>query len=406
MTVQQLDNDQPVSRVLIVDDEADVRQMVSVCLKKTGYIINSAENTQAAYNLLEQVPYDAIVTDVMMPGEDGIAFLGRVHEAWPELPVILMTGHAQLEMAVNAIKKGAFDFVYKPFDIDHLTKIVERAVNYSKLLRMEKSYRIELEDTVATRTAELKNAIVELDYARSALLKAANDKNHFMSNISHEMRTPMNGVVGALELLADEGFVGEQAEYLSMARQSADDMVALINQLLAFNQGFAAGDEALRYDLIDLPLLMHNTLTAGQQTVYNNKGLALNLDIASDVPHRIWTDREQLTRLLGILVGNAIKFTDHGGVKLTVSRLDDEDGASLLQFAVTDSGIGIPEGMEERIFEPFVQGDGSYTRRHGGVGLGLAIARQISLLLNGSLWAENVPGGGSSFKFNLKIIAP
>ena len=122
--------------------------------------------------------------------------------------------------------------------------------------------------------------------------------------------------------------------------------------------------------------------------------------------YQIWTDRDQLSRLLGILIGNALKFTDHGGVKLEVTMQDTGKDGNTLLFSVTDSGVGIPEGMLERIFEPFVQGDGSYTRRHGGVGLGLSIARQIALLLNGHLWAEHLPGGGSSFKFSLKIIAP
>ena len=181
MTVQ----DEPITRILIVDDEADIRQMVSICLKKSGFQVNSAENAEEAHKLLEMSPYDVIVTDVMMPGEDGIAFLGWVHNSWPELPVIMMTGHAQLQMAVNAIKNGAFDFIHKPFDFDYLRKIVDRAVNYSKLQRMEKNYRAELEETVANRTAALKEAMVELDFARSALLKASNDKNNFMSNISH-----------------------------------------------------------------------------------------------------------------------------------------------------------------------------------------------------------------------------
>jgi signal transduction histidine kinase len=398
--------DEPITRILIVDDEADIRQMVSICLKKSGFQVNCAENAEEAHKLLEMTPYDVIVTDVMMPGEDGIAFLGRVHQSWPELPVIMMTGHAQLQMAVNAIKNGAFDFIHKPFDFDHLRKIVDRAVNYAKLQRMEKNYRAELEETVANRTAALKEAMVELDFSRSALLKASNDKNNFMSNISHEMRTPMNGVVGALDLLAEEGVSGIQAEYLAMARQSANDMVAMINHLLAFNQGFGPGGGSARYDLIDLTTLLKNTLTAGQQTGFNPKGLALTMQIAPGVPHQIWTDRDQLSRLLGILIGNALKFTDHGGVKLEVTIQDSGKDGDTLLFSVNDSGIGIPEGMLERIFEPFVQGDGSFTRRHGGVGLGLSIARQIALLLNGRLWAEHLPGGGSSFKFSLKIIAP
>lgn len=394
--------DQPIPRLLIVDDEADIRNMVALCLKRAGILINCAENAEEAHKLLEADSYDVILTDVMMPGEDGITFLGWVHHAWPEIPVVLMTGHAQLQMAVNAIKNGAFDFIHKPFDIDYLCKIVNRAVNYSKLQRMEKNYRIELEETVARRTSELKDAMVELDFSRSALLKAANDRSSFFSNISHEMRTPMNGVVGALELLAEEGVSGVQAEYLAMARQSADDMVAMINQLLAFNQGVGSYSRVAGHEQIDLTLFL-NTLIAVQQADFCRKGLALTLRLSADMPRQIRTDRAQLLRLLEILLGNALKFSDHGSVTLDVTRQDSENDGTVLQFAVTDTGIGIPEGMLEHIFEPFVQGDGSFTRRHGGVGLGLSIARQIAMLLNGRLWAEHSSGGGSSFKFSLNI---
>jgi signal transduction histidine kinase len=395
----------PVSRILVVDDEVDIRKMVSICLGKSGFRVDCAENAMQANIMLGLESYDAIVTDVMMPGEDGIAFLGRVHESWPDLPVIMMTGHAQLQMAVNAIKNGAFDFVHKPFDFDHLRKIVDRAVNYSKLQHMEKNYRAELEKTVATRTAELKEAMLELDFARTALLKAANDKSSFMATISHEMRTPMNGVIGALDLMSEAGISGAPAEYLAMARQSADEMVAMVNELLSFNQSIGTGAGTARYDLIDLKGLL-NSLIAEQQPDFNRKGLVLALRISDKVPHQIWTDREQLSHLLGILLGNALKFTDTGTVSLDVIRQSSDNDGDFVQFAVTDSGIGVGEGMLEKIFEPFVQGDGTLTRRYGGVGLGLSIARQIALLLNGHLWAEHAAGGGSTFKFKLQIIAP
>ena len=387
-------------RILVVDDEEELCQMVEICLKQSGFRISTAGNAADAYNLLEREQYDVIVTDVMMPGEDGISFLGRVHQAWPDVPVILMTAYAKLQMAVDAIKNGAFDFINKPFDFGHMCKIVERAVNYSKLQSMEKNYRSELEETVTCRTAELKNAMVELDFARSALLKSATDKSEFMTTVSHEMRTPMNGVVGGLSLLEDEVTTAKGKEYLEIACQSAGNMVALIDQLLTFGRGGGQGGGAARYDLINLAAVF-NAVVAEYQTAFKQKGLSLALYIAPDVPSEIWTDKEHLKRLFGILLGNALKFTDQGAVKLEVSCKE-----GVLCFSVTDSGIGVPEGMLERVFEPFVQGDGSLTRRHGGVGLGLTIARQNAMILNGRLWAEHVPEGGSRFVFCVKVLTP
>ena len=394
--------EQPTTNILIVDDEPEIRQLLSLCLQKNNFRIACVEDAAEACKLLALEQFDAIITDVMMPGEDGIAFLGRVHDSWPDIPVVLMTGHAQLQMAVNAIKNGAFDFIHKPFDFDHLHKIIERAVNYSKLQKMEKNYRAELEETVAQRTAELKESMTELDSARTALQQAAIEKSSFMATVSHEMRTPMNGVIGSLELLSGDNLTGASAEYLAMARQSADDMVALIDQLLSFNLLKLQNGGALNRGPIDLQSFLH-TIIMEQQPFFKRKGLVLSLQTADDLPRKFWTDREKFRRLFEILLGNALKFTEHGAVSLSVSRTcSEEEGESLL-CTVTDSGIGIPVGTLERIFEPFVQGDGSLTRRHEGVGLGLAIARQHALLLNGHLWAEHLPAGGSCFNVTFKI---
>ncbi|MDD2272770.1 MAG: response regulator [Desulfuromonadaceae bacterium] len=404
MTESTQSAEQKLPNILIVDDEPEIRQMISLCFQNS-FRIACAENVEEACKKLVIESFDAIISDVMMPGEDGISFLGRVHDSWPEIPVILMTGHAQLQMAVEAIKKGAFDFVCKPFDFDHLRKIVMRAVNYRNLKRMEKNYRAELEETVARRTAELKQSMAELDFARTALQQAATDKSAFMSTISHEMRTPMNGVIGALELLTEEGVTGAASEYIVMARQSADNMMTLINQLLAFNAQGVHGDGALHHELIELPSTLQSIVTE-QLPLFMRKGLALSLQLEDDLPHQIWTDREKLRRLFDILLGNALKFTGHGAVTLAVSRTFSAEEGDALVCTLTDSGVGIPEGMLERIFEPFVQGDCSLNRRHEGAGLGLAIARQNALLLDGRLRAEHVPVGGSRFIVTLKIKTP
>lgn len=182
--------DQSEPKVLVVDDEQDIRQVVTLSLQQSGFRTNSAENAENACRLLEQEQFDAVITDVMMPDEDGIKFLMKVHQAYPEIPVILMTGYAQLQMTLDAIKHGAFDLIQKPFDFESLIKTVDRAVTYGKLQRSEKSQRVELEEVLAARTAELKNVKAELDFAHSKILKvvteysAAKDKAPPVNNSS------------------------------------------------------------------------------------------------------------------------------------------------------------------------------------------------------------------------------
>lgn len=159
-------------RILIVDDEADIRQVVTLVLQEAGYAVNTAESTESARILLKNEHYDAVVTDVKMPGEDGISLLSLVHQEYPETPVVLMTAYAQLQMAIDAIKKGAFDFIQKPFNLDYFKNVVDKAVNYSKLQRMEKNQRDELKEALDARTTELENIRVELDFAHAKILKA------------------------------------------------------------------------------------------------------------------------------------------------------------------------------------------------------------------------------------------
>jgi signal transduction histidine kinase len=390
--------------ILVVDDEAQIRQMMTLCLEKFGYRVSSAQSAAEAYALVAGHEFDTIVTDVMMPGEDGIQFLANVHLHNPHIPVIIMTGYAQLQIAINAVKNGAFDFIHKPFDTDYLNKTIDKAVEYARLVRLEKDYRKELEKTVALRTEELKQALEQLDSAKSALLKAADDKSTFLSTITHEMRTPMYGVVGALDLLADEKCTGTQREYLEMARQSAETMLNLIDQVLSFRDGVGCGTTA-DYGCVDMNETV-GAIVEEFQPLFAEKGLALNVQVAPDVPQRVRSNNEQLTRLLDILLGNALKFTESGGARLEVSTERDEGGRELIRFDVSDSGIGIPSDMLDRIFEPFVQADDSLTRRFGGAGLGLSIARQIALLLNGRIWLESTPGAGSCFHLSMPIYAP
>jgi signal transduction histidine kinase len=405
MGINRMDEtDDKKPHILVVDDLQEIRVMVTQCLEQSGYRVSSAQDSQDAYVLLACSEFDAILTDVMMPGEDGIEFLANIHLSMPGVPVIIMTGFAQLQMAVNAIKNGAFDFIHKPFDIEYLCNVIAKAVTYSKLLRMEKNYREELENTVLLRTAELKSALEQLDSAKSALLKSAGDKSAFLATITHEMRTPLNGVVGALDLLANEGLSGTQREFLELARHSACTMTELIDQVLSFGNGFGHG-AVFGYDVIDLRKTIES-LIEDYQPRFNGKRLDLVVNTTPAVPGHIRSNGEQLTRLLSILLGNALKFTDTGGVRLDISSESAENNREQMHFVVVDSGTGIPADMLERIFEPFVQADSSLTRRFGGVGLGLSIARQIALLLNGHIWAESTPGTGSSLHFCMPIDLP
>jgi signal transduction histidine kinase len=342
--------------ILVVDDEMGPRESLKMILNPY-YNVYTADRGVQAIEMLKQFPVDLVTLDLKMPGFSGINVLEKVKQHDPDIEAIIITGYGSLDTAIEGLRLGAFDYISKPFDVNHILALVRRGL-------------------------ERRNAKSQLRQVKS----------DFLSNISHELRTPLSVVVGFVYLLLNQvigKLTEEQQKVLETVYRNSEELLELIDNVL-WMTSLNSGDANATLERFDVRDVVNETLKRYDKAI-REKGLQLNVKLPEgDIS--LVSDRAKVERVFQNVFNNAVKFTSEGEITVKVRPSTYRDGVDI---EIADTGIGIEQNKIDSIFEPFHQCDNSMQRAYSGLGIGLTVARRMAELIGGKLAVTSKPGVGT-----------
>jgi len=391
-----------LTKILVVDDSMVNLAVLDEMLESLGFDVYLANNGERCLLTAKQTQPDLILLDVMMPGWDGYETCKRLKadKDVSHIPVLFLSGLDDTKNKVRALEAGGVDYVSKPFQEAELLARVNTHLELSRL-------RHSLQNEVDKKTTEIQNLLRELQISYQKSQEVSVLKTQFLHNISHEFRTPMNIILGSTdELIEDTALDEEQQEMAQDILKAGKRLMDVLSNMLNFSQQFNSEfSQKLEYFNVYDVL---NDLIAEYQIEIEKKQLIFEHPIQADLPKRLYGNKIYIHDILDKLLNNAVKYTDTGSIGLRLEWQPEVYDAThskkyVLIFSIEDTGIGIAETEQHRLFQAFSQVDGSATRQHDGMGMGLALAYLYVERLGGYIQVESEPSKGSCFCFEVVL---
>lgn len=384
--------DYPVN-ILLVDDRPDEYLSIQALLADTPYRLVAAGSGMDALKCLLEQEFALIIMDVLMPDMDGFETAKRIkmRQKSRDIPIIFLTAlTSELENYMMAYSAGAIDFLTKPF---------HPLVLKSKIDGFVRLYQTRRELQIKSQELEAANAVLtELKETAEVALRI---KGGFLAMMSHEIRTPLNGIIAMSDMLKSSELSPDDQEMAEIIHTSGHALLSIFNHILDFTK-IESGKMELDYALFNLHDCIKETMDLFK-ALAKERGLSLESYIDPAIPSLLTGDSNRLRQVLNNLIGNAIKFTSNGSVKVHVGLRQSLDGVLELEFVVKDTGIGIPPDKMRYLFQPFTQISSTINRKFGGTGLGLSICKMLVELMGGTIYAKPDVEQGAVFVFTIHV---
>jgi signal transduction histidine kinase len=398
------------TKVLVVDDDEIDRMAVRRALNKAGVKIQLVEvsDGNSAIATLSNNSYDCVFLDYRLPDQDGLSLLQNLRSQEIRVPVIVLTGQGDEQIAVELMKAGAIDYLSKSrISPEILAQVLRNAIRVHKAetqVALANQQLRESNELLTRKNQELEDHRKQIEIQNLKLVEASRLKSQFLATMSHELRTPMNAIIGFSQLLLRPKcglLTHQQKDMVERILNNGKHLLMLLNEVLDFSK-LEAGKLDLNPEIFDLSKVVNATVTE-MRSLAEEKNLSLEVKIELS-NSAVFNDPTRVRQILTNLLSNAIKFTESGSIRVEVKELAPEQ----IQLAVCDTGIGIAPVDVQHIFEAFRQVDQSITRKYPGTGLGLPIIKALLQMMGGTISVESHLGEGSVFQIKMprQILAP